>query len=488
MNIYLVGHNYQQQCQQIANLFDRTLCCVALTGNIQDNAAEYIISQLAVEQVEMVVTTRLIKGQKTLSKIAITINDLNDNLAVKRTIIRSLFDSLAARYHYRPDWGILVGVRPTKLVNSLFDSGYDESQIAAILAKRYYISEPKIELLLQVCRAERPYLQSLKADAISLYVGIPFCPSRCSYCSFTAQPAERGSAVIERYSDALIAEIKGLSEVCRGRYIDTLYFGGGTPALLTTQQIDRIFGAIRRYYQTAKIREITFEAGRPELIDEALLSALQRNGVDRICINPQTMHDKTLQKIGRSHNSADIRRAFELVKPYQFKAVNADLIAGLAGEDVEQFKQTLQQLLAFQPDNITIHTLALKRASQLAQAGCLNEAGASDTVAAQLQTADGLLHQAAYQPYYMYRQKNMLGNLENIGYSLADKASLYNIVIIEERQSIIAFGAATSSKIVASDGSLKQLHSPKNVALYTSNIERLIANKRAVIHSNWQLC
>ncbi len=488
MNIYLIGHNCQPQCQQIARLFSGDLQCISTNVNFQSPATNHIISRLIAGPIKIAIETQLKQGELIIQNTKTELLPSRDNAVVKRAIIKSLFDCLADYYHYRPAWGILVGVRPTKLVNSLFDDGYNKRQIATILAEKYYLSNSKINLLLEICQAERPYLANLKRNAFSIYIGIPFCPTRCNYCSFTALPAKRGSAVIERYVAALIAELKGLGEACANRYIDAVYFGGGTPALLTAQQIDRIFAIIRRYYQTEKIREITFEAGRPELIDDVLLAVLKRNGVNRICINPQTMHDISLQKIGRSHSSDDIRRAFELAKKYRFKAINADLIAGLSGENVVMFKQSLQQVMSYQPDNITIHTLALKRGSHLAETKLDKHYGASEITSRQLQQAAVLLRQANYYPYYMYRQKQMLGNLENVGYSLMNKESLYNIVIIEEKQTILAFGAATSSKIVTADGSLKQLHNPKDVTLYMARIAQSIANKCTALNSMSQSC
>ncbi len=248
--------------------------------------------------------------------------------------------------------------------------------------------------------------------------------------------------------------------------------------MLNSEQIDLIFKTIRNYYQVDKIREITFEAGRPKLIDDRLLTCLKRNGVTRICINPQTMHDTTLTKINRLHSVDDITNAFQLVKKYQFEAVNADVIAGLADEDISMFEQTITQLIDYRPDNITVHTLALKRGSKLAENAREHQFIGESIVKQQIALADELLRESGYLPYYMYRQKYMLGNLENVGYTLAGKASLYNIVIMEERQSIIAFGAGTTSKLVAKNNKITRLHNPKSVSLYIDNIAQLISKKR----------
>ncbi len=479
MNIYLIGHNYRQRCQQIANLFDGALSCIATTTDFEISDNDCIVVQLD-SAARRIRVKCVVKGVISWRDAA-AVQNLSDIANLKRAIVRALFDCLAALYQERPAWGILVGVRPTKLVNSLFDKGYSSRQIATILAEQYYLSDAKIELLLEVCRAAKPHLKSLDDAAFSIYIGIPFCPTRCHYCSFTAQPATRGSRQIGDYVAALIEELKAVSSACRGRHIDALYIGGGTPALLTSAQIDQIFAVLRECYQCDQIREITFEAGRPELIDAALLDALQRNGVDRICINPQTMHDVTLQKIGRRHTAADVLRAFQLAGRYSFKALNVDLIAGLDGEDGAMFAASLRRVLDYQPANVTVHTLALKRTAALTQSTGKRHRVAPQIARRQLQIADQLLRTANYRPYYLYRQKQMLANLENIGYCQAGKASIYNIVIIEERQTILAFGAATSSKIVFADGTLEQLHNPKDVALYLKKWADCAAQKYALL-------
>ncbi len=481
MTIYLVNHNFQYACQHIAKVFSDQVNIESVNTAFTPPATQHVVSRVLFFADKIVIKTALQSGLTIDYAVSAELNQGTDKSNLKRAVSRGLFDCLAFYFRHRPAWGILVGVRPTKLVHSMLDKGQTVSQISKILANNYYLSSAKINLLLEICQIERPVLASLEKNSFSMYIGIPFCPTRCVYCSFTSNITQRGSAEIDRYVAALLDELKGLRSALKDKYIDTLYFGGGTPAMLTSEQIDHIFSAIKRYYRTAKIREITFEAGRPKLIDTALLNCLQRNNVSRLCINPQTMHDSTLKKINRLHSVADIGQAFERVAKYGFDAVNGDIIAGLADEDATMFEQSIKQLLHYKPANITVHTLALKRGSKLAEQRRGSAFTSESIVREQLAVADVLLRQRGYHPYYMYRQKYMLGNLENIGYSLAEKISIYNIAIMEERQSIIAFGAGTTSKLVGINNSIERLHNPKNVKLYIDSIEKIIAKKKAAL-------
>ncbi len=477
--IYLSRHQYRYEARQIANLFCDD-CAVELAPvDFVAAQTQHIWSCVLFLNQKMTALCRLQNGANTLYQTRQVVES-GDEKALKRAVVKTLFDCLAVHYKRRPAWGSMVGVRPTKLVNRLLARGYDAAAISSYLGEQYGVSQPKIDLLQEVCRGQRRLLNGLSPASASLYIGIPFCPTRCVYCSFMAQATAPGGPVIDRYLDVLIAELAGVQEALSDRVIDSVYIGGGTPAMLSPVQIDRLFAAIRRYYSLDGVREITFEAGRPELIDDELLTALKRNGVDRICINPQTMHDQTLQKIGRLHGVADVLRAFEKVKKYDFRAVNADVIAGLIGEDEAMFEQTIARLIAHRPANITVHTLALKRGAQL-KAAPTHLSAERHVVARQLDVAERLLRRSGYHPYYLYRQKNTLGNLENVGYSLAGKDSFYNVVIIDESQSILAFGAGTTSKILLANGQLKRLHNPKDSLLYARRNAQIIAHKCQVL-------
>ncbi len=481
MQIYLVNHNYQYACQHIARVFSDQVITESVNDAFTPPATQHIVSRVLFFADKTLVETVLQSGLTIDCEATSELSPGADKAILKRAVKRGLFDCLAHYFQHRPEWGILVGVRPTKLVHNMLDNGQTVGQISEILTNQYYLSSAKIKLLLEICQTERALLTSLEKTSFSMYIGIPFCPTRCVYCSFTSNITQRGSAEIERYVTALIDELRGMQSALSDKYIDTLYIGGGTPAMLSCEQIDRIFRAIKAYYRTDRIREITFEAGRPRLIDSALLNCLQRNNVSRLCINPQTMHDITLKKINRLHSVADIKQAFALVDKYNFEAVNADLIAGLAGEDVTMFERSIEQLLNYRPANITVHTLALKRGSKLAEQRNSKAFTSESVVKKQLAVGDALLRQSGYQPYYMYRQKYMLGNLENIGYSLAEKMSIYNIVIMEERQSIFAFGAGTTSKLVGENNEIERLHNPKNVNLYIDIVRQLIDKKRKLL-------
>lgn len=404
---------------------------------------------------------------------------------IKDAVKRAVFLILADYYKYRPPWGILTGVRPTKIVNEYIENGMGEEDIIKKLKYYYYIEDEKINLLLKVCRNERKILGNTSTDEVSVYIGVPFCPSRCIYCSFASYPSEEKNMDI--YLEAISKEIQFVGNMLseNGSKIETLYIGGGTPTALTESQLSRLLSCIQNNFDLKSLKEYTIEAGRPDTLTKEKLNIMKNKGVNRISINPQTMKDETLKLIGRKHSSKEIVDMIYLARECGMDNINMDLIAGLPEETPEDFKSSLDILLELKPENITVHTLALKRASKLKEIREEYNYEAENAVVEMLKISRELLESKGYTPYYMYRQKYMFGNHENVGYSKQDRFCIYNVRIMEEKQTIIALGAGGISKIYyPSENRLERVPNVSNYEVYIDRIDEMLDRKRKLVFAN----
>ena len=391
---------------------------------------------------------------------------------------RWLYDRLKEHTGRSLEWGTLTGVRPVKLAGDLIAAGNSEKQAKEILIKEYYLSSKKAELLMSVRKAQIPYLAEDITGTIGIYIGIPFCPTRCVYCSFPSNQV--GYDKIKPYLEALEHEIRFAGEAlaCKGWYPETIYIGGGTPTVLEDADIERLLKAIRESFYMKRLRELTVEAGRPDTITESKLIILKENGVDRISINPQSMKQETLEKIGRCHCTSDVFSAFGMARNIGFKVINADLIAGLPGEEKEDFLNSLETVIGLSPQNITVHTLAVKRASRLKDIDDKYSYRQGEKVSVMLQAGEKALKGFGYIPYYLYRQKQMAGNLENVGYTFPGNECIYNIRIMEENQTILALGAGGISKVwYPEENRLERIPNVSNYEIYIERIEEMIERK-----------
>jgi len=345
-------------------------------------------------------------------------------------------------------WGTLVGVRPAKIVHSLLEAGQSIDQIKVYLADHFMISQEKIDLISQVALAELPFLEDVYDHPISLYISVPFCPSQCLYCSFPSNDLKLKGHLVGDYLKVLKREIQAAYEGVRDHklLVDCLYIGGGTPTALTADQFEDILSLLDQYFDLKGLKEFTIEAGRPKTITADKLKVFKKYHVSRVCLNPQTMHEKTLSHIGRYHSVEDIIKTYDLVKSFDFDCVNMDLILGLPGETIEDVKATIQAVVDMGPENITVHTLAVKRSSTLNQKREDYALPEGEVIKEMVDLVGDLLKEKAYLPYYLYRQKNMAGNFENVGYALRGYESCYNVRIIEEQHSILALGPGAISK------------------------------------------
>ncbi len=376
-------------------------------------------------------------------------------------------------------WGIMSGIRPVKIVRSLIEKGYSGEQAAEIFGEVFGVSPQKRSLSLEVYKNEKPVLDSHDSKSAGLYIGIPFCPTRCSYCSFISSPIKTSGRYIPEFVSLLTEEIKVTSELMErtGIYPETIYIGGGTPTSLSEYDLDRILCALDPVIEKSGVKEITLEAGRPDTISRSKLETALKHGVNRISINPQTMHSETLEKIGRRHTPEDIERSFYTARECGFKAINMDLIAGLPGEDFEMFRESLERVAALGSENITVHTLCIKRAADTAKD--FNDAARAGHTAEMLEYSYDRLKELSYSPYYMYRQKNMAGNLENVGYSKSGYEGIYNIKIMEEVQSIIALGGGGASKAVMGDR-IERVFNFKDASEYIRRFDEIIERKKKI--------
>ncbi len=375
------------------------------------------------------------------------------------------------------DWGILTGVRPGKLYNELQAAGEDP---AKTLRERYYVSEEKIALLRRVSESQKRADASRDPKAVGIYIGIPFCPTRCQYCSFTSNQISKPA--VRNYLTALLREMEAVRSIMdrKGLWAESVYIGGGTPTSLDEEDLAVLLKAVKEQFVSDGTAEFTVEGGRPETITEGKLRLILDAGARRISINPQSMKQRTLDLIGRKHTPDQIREAFALAKEAGVPVINADLICGLPEEMPDDFRASLEDVLSLGPNNVTVHTLAVKKASRMIEEDPGAALRQADNVRVMLEQADAMLTSAGFEPYYMYRQKHMAGNFENVGWCLPGTESLYNIRIMEEDQTIIAMGAGGISKVYyPEENRLERVPNVSNYEIYIERIEEMIARKEA---------
>lgn len=407
-----------------------------------------------------------------------------DGIREKNQGKRILYEELAKATGKRLEWGILTGVRPVKLAGEITRAVGSPEKARKVLLHDYLVSEEKADLLLSIRELQQKVIRERDPAAVGLYIGIPFCPTRCLYCSFPSNQAKEEQ--IDAYLKALAREIAFVGERMEqtGFYPESVYIGGGTPTTLSAEQMAELLEWVKKAFDLSQIREFTVEAGRPDTVTADKLQAILEGGGDRICINPQSMKERTLELIGRNHSRLDVELAFALARRMGVSAINADLIAGLPEEGPEDFETSLQKIMALSPENITVHTLAVKRASRLKELYGEYSYRQGERVRIMLQKGNKRLTEAGYRPYYLYRQKQMAGNFENVGYALPGTESLYNIRIMEEDQTVLALGAGGISKVwYPAENRLERVPNVSNYEIYIQRIEEMLERKEKSIFS-----
>ena len=413
------------------------------------------------------------------------VSELTDRLSADRALQRILklafYDAGTAALGKEPPWGALTGVRPVKIPAKAMLAGATPAQAEKVLRDTYRVSPGRRKLAMDCAQASLAAQRSLGEHEVSLYVGIPFCPTRCAYCSFVSADVGRALKLIDPFLDALSREIRATGAMLAdaGLRVRTVYFGGGTPTTLSAPQLDRLMGEIAEHIDLSACTEYTVEAGRPDTITAEKLAVLKRRGCDRVSVNPQSMSDAVLAAMGRAHRAADILRAFALVRESGIGCVNMDLIAGLPGDSADGFRASLDQVLSLAPENVTVHTLALKKGSRLMEGDTPLPAG--EDVAAMLDYAWAALRESGQIPYYLYRQKYMSGSFENVGWCLPGTESLYNICMMEELHTIVSLGGGGVTKLVdRHTGYIQRVANAKYPQEYIQKIDAICADKARV--------
>lgn len=415
-------------------------------------------------------------GRASASKARLT-NDLTRTRLLQRAVKLSFYRAALRSGIEKPVWGSLTGIRPGKLMSNLLEEGLSDRAALSKFKADYDVSPVRARLCLATAHAGLDCAASLDKKDMCLYVGIPFCPTRCSYCSFVSQSVQKSMKLIPQYLQALYLEIEATAKTVSelGLRPISLYMGGGTPTTLSASELDELFTRLETAFNFSDLREITVEAGRPDTITTEKLETLKSHGVTRISVNPQTMSDEVLEAIGRRHTAQDVIQALSLVRAVGDFEVNMDLIAGLPKDSPEEFGNTLKKVLSLDPENITVHTLALKKGSEI-MLGDTPRPSASQ-VGEMLDMANSALSLNGFEPYYLYRQKYMSGGFENVGWQRRNTANLYNICIMEELCSIISMGGGASTKLCLENGRIERIFDPKYPQEYIAGIDGIISEK-----------
>lgn len=479
-----LGHEYFNELSDIIKLFYGKIKIVF--HQIGDNS---------IQEADLLLTSRIVFGDNLSSFTSsyINLNDKNnpgysytytinyhiqDKKEIKTALKISMYKLLSDITGIKMPWGILTGIRPVKIVHQLLDKGISDDEILDFFQKQYFTDRDRARLALNVAKVQRKYIGTNDKNKISIYVGIPFCPTRCYYCSFTSNSIIKNKELVKPYIDSLVLEIKEVSKylISKGVKAQSIYIGGGTPTSLEAYELDILLNCINEFWEDYE--EFTCEAGRADTISVEKLKTMKEAGITRLSINPQTMDDNTLKKIGRKHNSGQIIDAYYLARSLGFDNINMDIIIGLPGEELEQIENTINYINRLNPENVTLHTLAIKRASVYNETDFNNMKLHENKAFKMMELARNRLELNGYYPYYLYRQKYMADNLENIGYCKKDKECIYNIQIMEERQSIVAFGADAVTKVYfAEENRLERQHNIKDLKLYIENIDAQIDKK-----------
>ncbi|MCI1956518.1 MAG: coproporphyrinogen dehydrogenase HemZ [Oscillospiraceae bacterium] len=444
MTLVIDGHPFHYEMENLCRLFYPDSKIKTVSEPCEDTVLAYTGLKNRKDGNLLTVRLKIENSEKSSREL---LAPGMDGREIQRRMAAALWKMFSEMLGYRPKWGILTGVRPVKLFGRLARKK-GENAAAAYFQDRLLVSPEKTNLALKTMRNQRKILSASRPDSFSLYLSVPFCPTRCAYCSFVSSSVEKTFRLVPRYVELLCDETRRTGKIARSLHLrlQSVYIGGGTPTTLSADQLARVIGAVRESFDLSDCREFTVEAGRPDTVTEEKLDALKAGGVTRISINPQTLNEKVLREIGRKHTSEQTLSAFAMARRHGFDNINMDLIAGLPKDSLESFQNTIRGVMALSPECITVHTLALKRAARLNREEKPIFSGA-DTAGRMLDFADSALLQNGYRPYYLYRQSRMVGNLENTGWSKPGFESIYNVLIMEERQSILACGAGAVTKL-----------------------------------------
>ena len=485
MKIYLIGHNYKYAAEQIVLMLFPDERPEYPEGKPAGGDASAIIA-LSSGKTYTTATTKIYFGGKTafaasrVKRCALKGTLVTDRL-LQKIIKLSFYKAAVTLKGEKPVWGALTGIRPGKIATKLLASGASAEKTQGVLVREYFVSPERAALCTDTAGAAMSVKNALHPRDICLYVGIPFCPTRCAYCSFVSQSVDKSIKLIEPFLAVLYREIDETAKTARelGLRIVSVYIGGGTPTTLSAGEFFDLMSHLQKAFDLSQVREYTVEAGRPDTITAEKLRAIKAGGATRISINPQTMSDEVLEAIGRRHTAEDFRRAFGIARGENAGLINTDLIAGLPADTKDGFCRTLDEVLRLRPENITVHTLSLKKGSRITTEG--TDIPGEKAVSHMLDYAAKRLREEGYTPYYLYRQKFMSGGFENVGWCREGCESLYNVCIMEELCTILALGGGGSTKLVApKTGRIERIFNAKYPLEYIENAEKMIINKEKI--------
>ena len=486
MTIYFSGHSFKYEVEGVCKLFFPLVrfSHIFEPGQLADG--DFIFTRRKKGKSNTILWIRVSLGGKTRrSHIQIPNTAGRYDNECERLLCILLYRLLSEWLKIYPQWGILTGVRPVNIIQKERGAGKTDEDIRQFFREKYLVSPEKLELAFQTADNQLPILKSLCPDSYSLYIAIPFCKSRCSYCSFVSHAitTKKATDKVDEYVELLCRELAATAKLADelGLTLDTIYIGGGTPTALSPEQLFKVTRAVCANFDVKNAREYTIEAGRADTISPEKLQIIAEAGAGRISVNPQTFNDAVLREIGRRHTSGEVLEAYREARRTGFSAVNMDFIAGLLGDTLESFRNTIDRAIALVPENITVHTLTVKRSAALFWNEEARKGLRTDLTAAMTEYAEKALIEAGYRPYYLYRQKNTVGNLENVGYALPGTESCYNVYIMEENQTILACGAGGVTKIVGKgENPIHRVFNFKYHFEYIDRFDEIIERKKQV--------
>lgn len=477
MQIIINNHKYRYEMENISRMFFHDVK-MTIEYDVADVQGDYVLTEIRDNEILVELS---LQGKKESKREKIADFDEQKTEWQMATMLYNLLVSASGKAQ---KWGLLTGVRPTRLVHRMLDEGKSIAEIKAKFSNEYLVSDDKFRLVWQTAQVERNIVKDTNPRDFSLYISIPFCPSRCNYCSFVSGSVEKFAAIIPQYVELLGREIEHTGSLAKqlGLRLKSVYFGGGTPTTLTAAQLEFLMKKIEQSFDLSGICEYTVEAGRPDTVTQEKLQTIYRMGADRISINPQTFNDEVLKAIGRKHTTQQTLEAYELASKIGFKTINMDLIAGLTDDTFESFCSSLDTAISLKPQNITLHTLTVKRAANLAENGSEVFKTGESTVEKMVGISRARFYDGGYMPYYMYRQKGTLSNLENVGYCISGHEGYYNIYIMDEVHTILALGAGAVTKLKTVNGEdIKRVYNYKYPLEYVKDFNNIIDRKQEIL-------
>ena len=478
MKLCNIGHNFDYEMEKLIRLFLPFEKITVL--NHLENDTRCAVCKVYEQGNDIIACAKLTLENGEIEFSSVVDKDIVDTKKeTQHELARQLFYCFEHLIGFSTEWGILTGVRPAKLFLR-YCNEYGPQYAEKFFKNKFLVSPKKLELCKAAVKGEENIIALSKPNSFSLYLSIPFCPSRCSYCSFVSHSIERAYDIIPKYVELLCRELEITAQIAKNLNLrlETVYMGGGTPTTLSAKQLNQVLSTINKCFDMSTVREFTVEAGRPDTIDKEKLLAIKQNGVTRISINPQTMNDNVLEAIGRKHTANDTLKAFELARQVGFDNINMDLIAGLPTDNFKSFKNTLEQLIKINPESITVHSLSMKRASTLNTTAQYRDIQFGNEAANMVNFSHEILTQNGILPYYMYRQSKTIGNLENVGYAKKGFEGLYNVYIMDETHTILACGASAVTKLKDSTSkNIKRIFNYKYPYEYISGFDELISRK-----------